>query len=129
MSQHVDTYLLFPPGKLAYKAVLIKDDEQWYMCHHSVMFDELEEPFGTIFDGSKEYETLTLVSTKEFPLNLIGSPKEDKDRYMFEEYTEDTWSISMDGKELVRYHISPRKHLFNPRDAADIPVDIGNLMP
>ena len=48
---------------------------------------------------------------------------------MFEEYTEDTWSISMDGKELVRYHISPRKHLFNPRDAADIPVDIENLKP
>ena len=89
----------------------------------------LEELFGTIFDGSKEYETLSLVSTKEFPLNLIGSPKEDKDRCMFEEYTEDTWSISMDGKELVRYHISPRKHLFNPRDAADIPVDIGNLKP
>ena len=48
---------------------------------------------------------------------------------MFEECTEDTWSISMDGKELVRYHISPRKHLFNPRDAADIPVDIENLKP
>ena len=30
---------------------------------------------------------------------------------------------------LVRYHISPSKHLFNPRDAADIPVDIGNLKP
>ena len=129
MSQHVDTYLMFPPGKLAYRAVLIKDDEQWYLLHHSVMFHELEEPFGTIFDGSKEYDTLTLVSTKEFPLNLIGSPNEDNDRRMFEEYTEDTWSISMDGKELVRYHISPRKHLFNPRDAADIPVDIENLKP
>ena len=129
MSQHVDTYLMFPPRKLAYRAVLINDDEQWYLLHHSVMFDELEEPFGTIFDGSKEYETLTLVSTKEFPLNLIGSPNEDNDRRMFEEYTEDTWSISMDGKELVRYHISPRKHLFNPRDAADIPVDIENLKP
>ena len=47
----------------------------------------LEELSGTIVDGSKEYETLSLVSTKEFPLNLIGSPKEDKDRCMFEEYT------------------------------------------
>ena len=53
-SQRVDTYLMFPPGKLAYRAVLIKDNEQWYLLHHSVMFDELEEPFGTIFDGSKE---------------------------------------------------------------------------
>ena len=129
MSQHVDTYLLFPPGKLAYRAVLIKDEDQWYMLHHSVMFEELEEPFGTIFDGSKEYETLTLVATQEFPLNLIGTPVEDKDRCMFEEYTEDTWSFSMDGKELIRYHNSPRKTLFNPRDAADIPVDIENLKP
>ena len=93
------------------------------------MFEELEEPFGTIFDGSKEYRTLTLVSLKEFPLNLIGSPKEDKDRRMFEEYTEDTWSISMDGKHLIRYHKSLRKTLFNPRDTNDIPVDITNLKP
>ena len=36
---------------------------------------------------------------KKFPLNLIGSPKKDKDRRMFEEYTEDTClSAWMDGK-------------------------------
>ena len=128
-SEHVDTYLLFPPGKFAYRAVLIEDDGQWYLLHHSVMFEELEEPFGTIFDGSKEYRTLTLVSLKEFPLNLMGTPKEDKDRRMFQEYTEDTWSISMDGKYLIRYHNSLRKILFNPRDTNDIPVDITNLKP
>ena len=53
-SEHVDTYLLFPPGRFAYRAVLIEDDGQWYLLHHRVMFEELEEPFGTIFDGSKE---------------------------------------------------------------------------
>ena len=74
--------------------MLVEDDGQWYLLHHSVMFEELEEPFGTIFDGSKEYRTLTLGFLKEFPLHLIGSPKEDKDRRICVEYTEDTWSIS-----------------------------------
>ena len=89
------------------------------------MFEELEGPLGAIFDGSKEYRTMTLVSLKEFSLNLIGN----SDRSMFEEYTEDTWSISMDGKELIRYHNSPRQTLFNPRNTDDIPVEITNLKP
>lgn len=128
-TEHVDAYLLFPPGKFSYRAVLIEDDGHWYLLHHSVMFEELEDPFGTIFDGSKEYKTLTILSLKEFPLNLLGKPKEDVDKKMFEEYTEDTWSISMDGKELIRYHNSPRKTLFNPRDTNDIPMEIENLTP
>ena len=126
-SEHVDTHLMCPPGKYLYRAVLIEDDDQWYLLHHSVMFEELGEPFGAIFDGSKQYRALTLVSHKEFPLNLIGKPKEEVDKCMFEEYTDDTWSISMDGKYLVRYHNSPRKTLFNPQDTNDIPVDIMNL--
>ena len=48
---------------------------------------------------------------------------------MFEEYTEGTWSISMDGRHLIRYHNSLRKILFNPRDTNDIPVDITNQKP
>ena len=53
-SEHVDTYLLFPPGRFAYRAVLIEDDGQWYLLHHSVMFEELEEPFGTMVARSTE---------------------------------------------------------------------------
>ena len=48
---------------------------------------------------------------------------------MFEEYTEDVWSISDDGAEVIRYHHSPRKALFNPLDTKDIPVDPANLKP
>ena len=51
---------------------------------------------------ARSHRTLILVSLKEFPLNLIGSTKEDKDRRMFEEYTEGTWSISMDGRHLIQ---------------------------
>ena len=53
------------------------------------MFEELEDPQGPILEGTRDYQVLTLVSTKEFPLNLIGTPKEQQDRCMFEEYTED----------------------------------------
>ena len=69
------------------------------------MFEDLEEPQGPILEGNRDYQVLTLVSTKEFPLNLIGTPKEQQHRCMFEEYTEDVWSISDDGTEVIRYHI------------------------
>ena len=36
------------------------------------------EPFGAIYDGSREYQILTSVLAKEFPLNLIGTPKEQQ---------------------------------------------------
>ena len=48
---------------------------------------------------------------------------------MFEEYTKDVWSISDDGTEVIRYHHSPRKALFNPLDSKHIPVEISNLKP
>ena len=62
-------------------------------------------------------------------MNLLGTPKEAQDRCMFEEYTKDVWSISDDGTEVIRYHHSPRKALFNPLDSKDIPVEISNLKP
>ena len=89
--EHVDVNLLYPPGKYINRAVLIKDNHVWYLLHHSVMFEELEELLGPILEGNRDYQALTLVSTKEFPLNLIGTPKEQQDRCMFEEYTEDAW--------------------------------------
>ena len=48
---------------------------------------------------------------------------------MFEECTEDAWSISDDGTELIRYHHSPREALFNPLDTKDIPVETSSLKP
>ena len=39
------------------------------------------------------------------------------------------WPTSDDGTELIRYHHSPRKALFNPLDTKDIPVDPANLKP
>ena len=128
-SQHVDVNLMYPSGKYVYRAVLIKGHHVWHLLRHSVMSEELEEPLGPILEGYRDYEVLTLVSTKEFPLNLIGTPKEQQDRCMFEEYTEDAWSISDDGTELIRYHHSPRKALFNPLDTKDIPVNPANLKP
>ena len=121
--------LVYPPGKYIYQAVLIKDRHVWYLLLHSVMLEELEEPLGPILEGNHDYQVLTLVSTKEFPVNLIGTPKEQQDRRMFEEYTEDAWSISDDGTELIRYYHSARKALFNPLDTKDIPVDPANLKP
>ena len=128
-SEHVNVNLMYPPGKYIYRAVLIKDHHVWYLLHHSVMFEDLEEPQGPVLEGNRDYQVLTLVSTKEFPLNLIGTPKEQQHRCMFEEYTEDVWSISDDGTEVIRYHHSPRKALFNPLDTKDIPVDPANLKP
>ena len=51
------------------------------------MFEELAEPLRPILEGNRNYHVLTPVSTKEFPLNLVGTPKEQQDRCMFEEYT------------------------------------------
>ena len=124
-SQHVDFDLKFQPGKYPYRAVLINDDKEWHLLYHS----DLENPTGAIFDGTRKYKVLTLASNQEFPLNLLGTPKEAQDRCMFEEYTKDVWSISDDGTEVIRYHHSPRKALFNPLDSKDIPVEISNLKP
>ena len=60
-SEHVDVNLMYPPGKYIYRAVLIKDHHVWYLLHHSVMFEELEEPQGPILEGNRDYQVLTLV--------------------------------------------------------------------
>ena len=52
------TNVMFPPGKFTYRAVLIKDNNEWYLLRHSVMFEDLEEPFGAIHDSGREYQVL-----------------------------------------------------------------------
>ena len=76
------------------------------MLHHSLK--NLRKLLAQSLTEQEGMPNVDFSFPKKFPLNLIGSPKKDKDRRMFEEYTEDTWSISMDGKHLIRYHNSPR---------------------
>ena len=126
-SEHVDPAMMYPQGKHPFRAVLVRDTEGWQLLHYNERYEELEEPFGHIYDESQNFEVLTLISSKAFPPYLIGTPKKAEDRRKFEEYTDDKWSLSKDGTELIRYHHTPRKTRFHPLDLKDIPVERENL--
>ena len=94
------------------------------MLEISKRYANKREPFEN-FDN--ETEAITALSSRSIPLCILGVPVSSQERSDQEGRTSDYWCIENGGKELVRYHSTPRATRFSPEAVKGIPVEISNL--
>ena len=124
-ASYEDPTYVFPANYFPYRSTLVKDSEgNWKVLEISKRYANKREPFEN-FDN--ETETITALSSRSIPLCILGVPVSSQERSDQEGRTSDYWCIENGGKELVRYHSTPRTTRFSPEAVKGIPVAISNL--
>ena len=124
-ASYEDPTYVFPSNYFPYRSTLVKDSEgNWKVLEISKRYAQKREPFE---DFEKETETITALSSGSIPLCILGVPVSSQERSDQEGRTSDYWCIENGGKELVRYHSTPRTTRFSPEAVKGIPVEISNL--
>ena len=120
-----DPTFVFPVDHFPYNSTLVKDPEgNWKVLEISKRYANKRDPFQN-FDN--ETEAITALSSRSIPLCILGVPASSQERADQEGRTSDYWCIENNGKELVRYHSTPRTTRFCPEGVKGIPVEISNL--
>ena len=116
---------VFPVDYFPYRSTLVTDPEgNWKVLEISKRYANKRDPFEN-FDN--ETEAITALSSRSIPLCILGVPVSSQESSDQEERTSDYWCIENGGKELVRYHSTPRTTRFCPEGVKGIPVEISNL--
>ena len=124
-ASYEDPTYVFPSNYFPYRSTLVKDSEgNWKVLEISKRYAQKREQFE---DFEKETETITALSSGSIPLCILGVPVSSQERSDQEGRTSDYWCIENGGKELVRYHSTPRTTRFSPEAVKGIPVEISNL--
>ena len=124
-SSHEDPTYVFPSNYFPYRSTLVKHREgNWKVLEVSMRYANKREPFENF---NNETETITALSSRSIPLCILGVPVSSQERSDQEGRTSDYWCIENGGKELVRYHSTPRTTRFSPEAVKGIPVEISNL--
>ena len=120
-ASYEDPTYVFPANHFPYRSTLVKDSEgNWKVLEISKRYANKREPFESF-----DYETETIQHC--LPLCILGVPVSSQERSDQEGRTSDYWCIENGGKELVRYHSTPRTTSFSPEAVKGIPVEISNL--
>ena len=124
-SSYEDPTCVFPANCFPYRSTLVKDSEgNWKVLEISKRYANKREPFENV---DNETEAITALSSRSIPLCILGVPVSSQERSDQEGRTSDYWCIENGGKELVRYHSTPRTTRFSPEAVKGIPVEISNL--
>ena len=126
-STFVDPTPVFSTEKFPYRSTMIQhEDGSWTVVEARREYGAMEDPFENINEGG-EHEVIATLSTKTISLWILGVPKNKQAIQQEEERSQDSWGITKEGTELVRYHVTLRTMKFNPEGASGCPLGIESL--
>ena len=114
---------------LFYRTTFVKENKenkgQWILVEINRPYQEMEDPFMEL--PYSETETITVFTSQpESPVRFCKAKGTDHN-VEFEVFTDDKWEVSITGEEVIRYHYTPRKFLFNPSGVPGCPTDLSNF--